>query len=227
MIASPENKTAIIVAVHVGAVAPLGPHGVPSGYRKRPAGTPIHVGELGLAGDAQADLTVHGGADKAVYAYPVSRYPDWAAAFPAIAGEFVPGAMGENLVVRGIDETDVNIGDRIRVGGALLQIAQPRQPCFKLALALGEPRAARAMTRNGWCGWYYRVLEPGVIGAGDAHDVIERPNPGWPVSRFAEILAARALGADLLAEMVAMEGLAENWQVRALRRLAELRHVGP
>jgi len=221
MIASPE-----IVAVRVGTVAPLGPKGVPSAYRKQAIAGPVHAGELGLTGDAQADLTVHGGVDKAIYGYPLSRYPDWAAAYPDLADAFVPGAMGENLVVAGTDETGIHIGDRIRVGGALLQVTQPRQPCFKLALALGEPGLARTMVRYGWCGWYYRVLESGVIGASDAHFIVERPNPAWPVMRFAEVIAARALGADLLAEMLAMEGLAANWQIRALRLLAG-RRAGP
>lgn len=225
MIARPEVNDIDIVAVHVGAVAPLGPQGVPSGYLKHPVGAPVPAGMLGLAGDAQADLGVHGGVDKAVYGYPVSRYADWAAEYPAVAARLVAGAMGENLVVRGVDETGINIGDRIRVGGALLQVSQPRQPCFKLALALGEPRLARTMTRRGWCGWYYRVLEPGVIGAGDSHVVVERPNADWSVARFAGVIAARAMGADVLAEMMAIEGLAPQWQAKALRLLAGLRHV--
>ncbi len=220
MIASPGMKHPRVIAVHVGRIAPLGPQGVPSGYLKHPVDRPVLAGELGLSGDAQADLTVHGGVDKAVYGYPVSRYPDWSAAFPELSERLLPGSMGENLVIEGVAEADLAIGDRVRVGGALLQVTQPRQPCFKLALALGEPRLARAMTRNGWCGWYYRVLEAGVIGAGDDHVLVERPNPAWTVARFAEVVAARALGADLLAEMVAMEGLADNWRVRALRLLA-------
>ncbi len=227
MIASPESGAAKVCAVRVGGVAPLGPQRVPSGYRKYPAATPLPVSELGLAGDAQADLTVHGGIDKAVYGYPLSRYPDWTAAFPALAGDLVPGAMGENLVISGVDETGIHVGDRIRVGGALLQVSQPRQPCFKLGLALGEPRLAKAMVRNGWCGWYYRVLEPGVIGARDNHLVVERPNPRWPMARFAEVIAARAMGANVLAELVAMDGLAEQWRMKALQQLARLRGVGP
>ena len=225
MIARPD--AARIVEVRTGKVAPLGPQGVASAYLKSLAAQPVQVGEYGLAGDMQADLSVHGGLEKAVYGYPLSRYPDWAAAFPAIADRFVAGSMGENLVVAGVDEAGIHIGDRIRVGGALLQVAQPRQPCFKLTLVIGDALVAKAMTRRGWCGWYYRVLEPGVVGAGDDHVVVERPNPDWPVSRFAEIIAARAMGADLLSEMVGMEGLASGWQVKALRLLAALRSGAP
>ena len=226
MNASPEIARGTVVAVHVGGVAPLGPQRVASGYRKAAVAHPVRVGELGLTGDAQADLRVHGGPDKAVYAYAVSRYRAWSYAFPGLSDRFVAGAMGENLPVSDADETNVHIGDRIRVGGALLQVTQPRQPCFKLELALGAPGLVRHMVRSGHSGWYFRVLESGMIGAGDAHNVVERPNPAWPVARFNSVIAARALGADVLAEMVAMEGLAATWAVKALRLLAELRRVG-
>ena len=226
MNASPEFARGTVTAVRVGAIAPLGPQGVPSGYRKAAVAHPAMAGELGLAGDAQADLAVHGGADKAVYAYALSRYRAWSYAFPALSDRFIAGAMGENLPVAGVDETSIHIGDHIRVGGALLQVTQPRQPCFKMELAIGAPGLVRHMVRSGHSGWYCRVLEGGAIGAGDGHIVVERPNPGWPVARFNSVIAARALGADVLAEMVAMEGLASQWQTKALRLLAELRRVG-
>ncbi len=91
--------------------------------------------------------------------------------------------MGENLVVAGQDEASLCIGDIIRCGSATLQIAQIREPCSTFAAVLGTTRVVRAMTRSGRCGWYYRVIEAGSIGAGDAHDVIERPNPGLAASR--------------------------------------------
>jgi len=216
---------ASVRAVHVGSVAPLGPHGTLSAFRKHPVAYPVVAHELGLAGDAQADLKVHGGRDKAVYAYPLSRYAAWALEFPELSDRLVAGSMGENLPVEGVDENEIHIGDRVRVGGALLQVSQPRIPCFKLGLAFDRPQLIRAMIRNGYCGWYYRVVESGAIGAGDAHVVVERPNPEWTITRFAGIIAARAMGAEVLSEIVAMEGLAANWQTRALRQLAELRHV--
>lgn len=218
MIASPV----FVTAVHVGKIAPLGPQGTPSGFRKTAVDHPVMARTLGLTGDAQADLNVHGGPDKAVYGYALSRYAIWADEFPHLANRLVAGSMGENLPIDGIDEGGINIGDRIRVGGALLQVTQPRLPCFKLGLAFEEPRLIRAMTRNGFCGWYYRVVETGAIGAGDAHVVVERPNPEWTVARFAGIIAARAMGAEVLREIVAMEGLAADWQARALRQLAAL-----
>lgn len=222
MIASPAR----IEQVRIGRVAPLGPGATPSGYVKRPASAAVWARADGLDGDEQGDRTVHGGPDKAVYSYPVSGYAGWAAQFPRLADRLGPGMMGENLAIDGADERGVHIGDRVRAGAALLQMTQIRQPCFKLGLALGEPRAVAAMVRSGRCGWYYRVVEAGPIGAGDVHIVIDRPNPEWPVSRLAQVVAARAFGRAILSEMVAVEGLAETWRLKALRQLAELRDAG-
>lgn len=213
------SNVSVVLSLRVGRVAPLGPNAVPSGYVKAEVARPLHAGPLGLDGDAQADLRVHGGLDKAVYGYPASRYPEWRSEFPKLA--FAPGAMGENLTLSGGDERDAHIGDRVRIGGAVLQVTQPRQPCFKLGLALGDAGLIRAMTRSGRCGWYYRVIEPGSLAAGDAVHLIERPNPDWTVARFAALVAARAMTREVLSDLAAMEGLAEQWQLKALRLLAQ------
>ena len=200
-----------IGSVQVGRIAPLGPEAVPSGFVKTAVTGPVAAGTLGLAGDEQADLSVHGGPDKAVYGYAASRYAEWAADFPALA--FAAGSMGENLTIDGADETSVHIGDIHRIGTALLQVTQPRQPCFKLALRFAEPRTVRAMTRSGRSGWYYRVLEAGEVAAGDVLTLVERPNPEWPVARFnAAILTARP---DLA--IATLAGLAEDWRIEFSR----------
>jgi MOSC domain-containing protein YiiM len=164
---------------------------------------------------------VHGGPDKAIYAYPRSGYAAWAAEFPALAAQFVPGAMGENLVVDGLDEQSVHLGDIIRCGTATLQVAQIREPCSTFAAAMGTARVVKAMVKSGRCGWYLRVLETGTISAGDPHDVIERPNPVWPISRFTPIAAGTAGTRDALAELAALPGLSSYWQAKLARRLAE------
>ncbi len=219
MIASPGK----VISVQVGAIALLGPNRVPSGFIKHPVAGPVAVAALGLGGDAQADLRVHGGRDKAVYAYAAAAYDYWREAQPQHAPRLRPGAMGENLTVAGLDEASVCIGDKVRIGTALLQITEPRQPCFKLALAFEDPKLPRAFTRSGRCGWYYRTLEPGMIAAGDGCDTVDRPNPDWPVARLFEIIMARAIGRATLVEMLAIEGLAEGWKIKALAGLARLR----
>ena len=219
MIASPGK----VASIHVGRVAPLGAKRVWSAFVKHAVTGPVDIGALGLDGDEQADLRFHGGPDKAVYGYGAEAYEFWRTAQPQHAARLVAGGMGENLTIAGLDEASVNIGDRVRVGTALLQVTEPRQPCFKLALAFDDPKLPRAFTRSGRCGWYYRVLEPGRVAAGDACDCVDRPNADWPVSRMFEIVMARAIGRDTLVEMVAIEGLADGWKIKALAGLARLR----
>lgn len=209
-----------VVSIQVGPVAPLGPKCVPSGFVKRPVAGAVTASFAGLAGDEQADRRVHGGCDKAVYGYPDRAYAWWAAEFPHLAARFVPGSLGENLTIAGADEREVRIGDRWRIGGALLQVSEPRQPCFKLALAFGEAKLARAMIRSGRCGWYYRVLEPGSVAAGDTVDLVDRPNPDWPVRRLFEIVTAPTHGREALAAMLAIDGLGERLKLKAIRGLA-------
>jgi len=217
---------AVIKAVHVGRVAPLGPDKVPSGFFKQPASGRVAVGPLGLAGDEQADKRVHGGPDKAVYAYPTEGYAAWIDEFPTRRRTLVPGGMGENLATAGLTEDGVHIGDVLRIGDALLQVTQPRQPCFKLGLYHREPRMVRRMTETARCGWYLRVLEPGTVAAGDRVAIVERQERSWTIRRFAALIALKTIDAETLSEIVAMPGLAENWQLRALRLLAELREAG-
>jgi MOSC domain-containing protein YiiM len=208
-----------IVSVRLGQPTQLR-DGVMTGYRKQPAPGPVAVGKLGLAGDVQVNTRVHGGPEKAVYGYPVSGYAVWQAEFPALGHQFVPGAMGENLPVLGQDEASLCIGDIIRCGTALLQVAQIREPCSTFSAIHGTAKVARAMTRSGRCGWYYRVLEPGVLAAGDAHDVIERWHPGWPVARLASIATGKAGTREALAELNKLKGLTPAWQRRAAEMLA-------
>jgi MOSC domain-containing protein YiiM/ketosteroid isomerase-like protein len=173
-----------IVSVQVGRVAPLGPEGVPSGFVKRSVFGTVAVTPLGLLGDEQADLRVHGGPEKAVYLYPEEHYDRWRALFPEHAAEFVLGAFGENLTTRGLDETTVCVGDVLAVGTARLQVSQPRQPCFKLGLRFDDPRLARAMISHGLSGWYARILDPGMVEANAPIRLLDRLNPEWPVARL-------------------------------------------
>jgi MOSC domain-containing protein YiiM len=173
-----------IVSVQVGPVAPLGSTDVSSAFVKHPVSGPVMAERLGLAGDHQADLRVHGGPDKAIYCYPVEHYEKWRALAPSAGALLVPGGFGENLTTRGLDEDHVCIGDIYRIGGATVQVTQPRQPCFKLAMRFNDRRIGRAMVRSGMSGWYLRVLEPGLVESGSSITLLERPNPDWPIARL-------------------------------------------
>jgi MOSC domain-containing protein YiiM len=201
-----------IVSIHVGRAAPLGPDAVPSGFVKRAVHAPVAVGPLGLAGDEQADLSVHGGPEKAVYAYAAQHYDAWAAEFPQHADIWGPGAVGENLPIDGLTEGDLCVGDVHAVGGALLQVCQPRQPCFKFALRFGDSHLPKAMVKTGRSGWYYRVLQPGAIAAGDAVELRERPNPDFPFTRLVALISRGQATRAELEHLAEMPGLASQWR---------------
>ena len=216
MIASP----ALIVSVRTGPVAPLGPRQVPSAFVKRPADGPVVVGPFGLAGDAQADRRVHGGRDKPVYAYPAAAYAVWRAAVPHHAARFGPGAMGENLTVDGWGDGDVAIGDEVRAGRALLQVSEPRTPCYKLGLAFGDAEMIGRFAAIGISGWYYRVIEPGDVAPGDTMVCLARPNPGWTIARFSAAVSRGPIDRADLTAIIGLDGLAAGWQRKASRLLA-------
>ena len=168
-------------SVNVGLPQPLATHkgDVQSGIIKMPVAGRVRVRRLGLDGDGQADLTVHGGPDKAVYAYSHDHYPHWEQALGR--ADLGPGSFGENLTVDGMLEGDVRIGDIYRIGSAVMQVTQPRSPCFKLAAHLGLPDFAKLFLASGRSGFYLRVLEEGDVGAGDAVELVSSPPTGLTV----------------------------------------------
>jgi len=164
---------ATVLSVNVGRPRSVrvGDRTVRTAIAKAPALLRVRVGRTNLEGDRQADLRVHGGPNKAVYAYDLSGYARWEAEL----GRALPhGQFGENLTVEGLPETEVRIGDVYRVGSALLQVSQPRSPCFKLALHMGRPDFPAAFLASGRTGFYLRVLEEGDVGAGDSIALVER-----------------------------------------------------
>ena len=214
-----EPEVGRVVSIQVGAIAPLGPEGTPSAFVKKPAAGPVEVRPLGLVGDAQADLRVHGGPDKAVYGYALAHYDAWASDFPEHLTRLQPGAFGENLTIDGLVEADLRVGDVHRIGSARLQVCQPRQPCFKFALRFADPRMPPAMVMNGRSGWYYRVLEPGMITAADTVRLEQRPNPDFAFARLVAIASGRRASVDELVRLATMDGLARDLKAMALRAL--------
>ncbi len=211
---------ASLCSIQVGHIAPLGPVGVPSGFVKKTVDGPVEVTALGLAGDEQADLSVHGGPEKAVYAYPAAHYHAWAAEYPHHAALFVAGGVGENLTIDGWTEADLRVGDCHAIGSARLQVCQPRQPCFKFALRFDDNRLPKAMVSNGRAGWYYRVLQPGTIRAGDTLKLDDRPNPDFGFDRLIEIVNFRNPSAEELRAMASMSGLASRLRDGARAQIA-------
>ena len=151
-----------------------------SAIHKQATAEPVPLMPLGLMGDEQADLSVHGGLDKAVYAYPSEHYPFWlaereAAGQGGIDATLPWGSMGENLSLQGLLETDVWVGDVLQFPHAALRVTQPREPCFKFNAAMGFNTASQRMAQHGCCGFYLAVDEPGTLRAGESFTLIPGP----------------------------------------------------
>ncbi len=216
----------VVRSVNVGRPRPLavGDGTVPSGIVKEPVPGRVAVGATNLDGDGQADLTVHGGVDKAVYAYPLEHYAHWTAALGR--DDLSPGRFGENLTTEGLLEDDVLVGDVLRIGSALLEVSQPRVPCFKLAARMDDPAFARPFLRSGRVGFYLRVLEQGELGAGDAI-VRERRGEGGLSIRAATALLSDGADADALERAAAVPALAEGWRESFAARAERVRSRRP
>ena len=160
---------------------------------KTPVSDPVAVGRLGLQGDEQADLSVHGGLSKAVYAYPQAHLHFWqtvrAQAKVALWDEpLPPGLLGENLLLHGLVEKDLWVGDRLVLPNCTLVVSEPRMPCFKFAAAMGFAQAVKLMVQSGWCGSYLAVLHEGTVQAGDPIEL----QPGPREVGIPELFRARA-----------------------------------
>lgn len=172
----------LLVGVQAGQTrkVTIGGRLVPTAIHKASVMGAVPVGPLGLMGDEQADLTVHGGLDKALYAYPTEHYPFWAearrqAGAAGLDETLAWGAMGENLSLQGLLEADLWLGDMLQFEHCTLRVTQPREPCFKFNAAMGFSQAVRRMAQTGYCGFYLSVDEPGHVRAGESFSVLAGP----------------------------------------------------
>jgi len=168
-----------LLGIQVGPAALLtaAERKVMSGIHKRPVTGAVAVSALGLAGDEQADLTVHGGLSKAVYAYPIEHYAYWREQRRALglADDLPYGSLGENLTVQGLLEAELYVGDVLRLPGCELRVTEPRKPCYKFAAFFGDPLAPKKMVQTGYCGFYLAVDRPGSIEAGQVFELEAGP----------------------------------------------------
>ncbi|MYL97590.1 MOSC domain-containing protein [Novosphingobium sp. FGD1] len=199
------NSPLPILSLQRGGIAVFRGPDEPSAIAKTPVEGRVRIRRLGLEGDAQADLTVHGGPDKAVHHYPHDHYAFW-------RGSIGPhrlldgfGAFGENISTSGLTEDGVCIGDRWRLGTALVEVSQGRQPCWKLDHRFDGAKVNAAMIRARCPGWYYRVVEEGDAKAGDTMGLVDRPFPDWSVARVFGLLIA----GDHRQDRAALEALGE------------------
>ncbi|MBK1724492.1 MOSC domain-containing protein [Thiocystis violacea] len=191
---------------------------ITTGIFKEPVAGRVRVRTLNLDGDGQADRKVHGGRDMALYAYPVEHYPYWQTALGRAPFSF--GQFGENLTVRGLAEEQVRVGDRFRVGDALLQVTQPRIPCYKLALRMSTgPDFLRRFLESGRLGFYLRVLEEGEIAAGDPIERVESDPGSVTIAEFIRAYRSGSRDPDSLRRVLASRDLGEAWRLHLERTL--------
>ncbi len=216
--------SATLDAVLVGRIERFGERGK-SAIAKQIVDGPVRLSFVGLEGDQQADKRHHGGPDKAVHHYPFDHYARWREAAPDHARLHAPGAFGENFTTQGLLEDAVCIGDRFRIGTALIEVSQGRKPCNTQARFLDWPTLPAMMAKERRSGWYARVLEEGVIAAGDAMHLVERPLPDWSVKRVFGLLIAGDHKTDpaALTSLAAMELLHNGWRLRAAELAARIR----
>ena len=181
-----------VISVNVGAVREVEWRGmlVQTAIWKSSVGTAaVAVRGVNLDGDAQADRTVHGGRDKAIYAYASEDYEHWR---DVDGVDVEPGLFGENLTVRGLDLRASVVGERWRVGGTLLEVAQPRLPCYKLGIRLNDPRFTKRFLEVARLGAYLRIIEEGELRAGDEIRVVSRPSHGLTLGHMTDVVTGRA-----------------------------------
>jgi MOSC domain-containing protein YiiM len=180
----------------------------------------VPVKRLNLEGDRQADLTVHGGPEKAVYAYPAEYYSFWQEQFPEM--DLPWGMFGENLTIAGLLDGTVHIGDHFQVGTAHLMVTQPRLPCYKLGLKFRRDDILKRFLQSGLTGFYFAVLEEGEVAAGDPIRLLQRDEHQVKVADITRLYRQDKHNLDLLRQVVALEALPEAWRDYFLQRLVQL-----
>ncbi len=209
---------AAILGLYVGRAQPLPEDGRSSGIIKHRIDGPVAVTELGLMGDQQADLRVHGGPEKALHQFSRSSYDRLAAVFAEQSGQLVPGSIGENISTEHFDESSVCIGDVFALGSARVQVSQPRSPCWKIDARYGREGICAAVAKHGIAGWYYRVLDGGRVQVGDALALLERNPKPLSLADFHRLARThRPSPADLF-EVADTPGLNPQWGERIRAR---------
>jgi len=178
---------------------------------KQPVSGRVMLRTLNLDGDRQADLTVHGGPDKAVYAYPAEHYEFWRAEFPEMDLQF--GMFGENFTVQGFSENTLNIGDEFRIGSAIVRVTQPRMPCYKLGIRFGRSDILKRFLASERTGFYLAVVQEGEVGAGDEFETLKRNEPSITINEVTRLYSRDRGKVELLRRAVAVAALPDSWRL--------------
>ncbi|MGG6309472.1 MOSC domain-containing protein [Paenibacillus macerans] len=212
-----EERMAIR-SINVGRPVQVEHQGKPvlSGIFKTPVEGPLHLSTVNFAGDEQADLRFHGGPDKAVCVYPYERYAYWEREFGMTLGW---GAFGENITTEGMLEEDIRIGDKFRLGEAVVQVSQPRQPCFKVGVKHGLPELPIRIQQTGYTGYYFRVLQEGKVRPEDSLQLIEKHPAGVTLAYANRVMHVDKDDADGMRRILAVDELSASWRETLTARL--------
>ena len=186
---------------------------------KSPVTGRVPIRNHNLAGDAQSDLSVHGGRSKAVYAYPHEHYAFWREQLPGV--DLQPGHFGENLTIDGMLEQDVHVGDRLKIGSTELLVTQPRLPCYKLGIRFGRADMVKRFLASRRTGFYMAVASEGDVGAGDAIEILERHPAGVSIPELLCMYVLKDGARDRVREVIAIPALSDAWRSELQKQLAE------
>jgi MOSC domain-containing protein YiiM len=211
-----------LISVNVGLPRRVMQNGEPvsTGIFKAPATTRVMLRTLNLDGDRQADLSVHGGPSKAVYVYPSEHYDYWKEELPEL--ELPWGMFGENFTTAGLFESDLNIGDKFRVGPAVVMVTEPRMPCYKLGVRFGRSDIVKRFLASERTGFYFAVIQEGEVGAGDEIQLIEESKDNVKVSDVTRLYTREKHNVALLRRAAEVETLPESWRGYFRNRLEKL-----
>jgi MOSC domain-containing protein YiiM len=213
-----------IDGLFVGQIKFLDREGNTSAIAKTAAAGRVQLTAHGLAGDEQADRRVHGDEGKALHQFPAEHLAQLQAAFPE-ARNLHRGGLGENISTTGVTETDICIGDRFRIGTAIVEVSQPRLPCWKIEHRTGVTGMVDYVFKHGIAGWYFRVLEAGEIGDGDRIVHLERPANAPALALFWQLMREQQPAPEALEQLANATGLEPDWRKKLLERATRLRNT--
>lgn len=206
-----------LLGLYAGTLRALEPEGQATGIFKQPLER-VDVTSLGIVGDQQADKRVHGGPEKALHQFARASYDSIAAQFPELGERAIPGTFGENLSSADLDDRSVCIGDTYRLGGIVVQVSQPRRPCWKINHRFDNRMLSKFVERRQLTGWYYRVIETGTIAIGDPIELLDRVNDDLTIAAFTRTISQHRPDTGELDKLIEAPCLNTEWRRRLQQR---------